>query len=57
MFGLPGIGQLIMNSIQAKDFLVVQGVIMFTAIVYVVVNMLSDVVYEAMDPRVRTRAQ
>lgn len=55
LFALPGIGQYIINSIMGKDIPAVQGVVMFIAIAYVVVNLLLDVAYGYLDPRVRAR--
>ncbi|SDG37959.1 ABC transporter permease [Pseudonocardia oroxyli] len=53
LFALPGIGQLLVNSILAKDAVVVQGVVVFVAIVYVALNVLTDVFYTILDPRTR----
>lgn len=56
LFGLPGLGQLIASSIGLRDVITVQGVVVFIAIVYVGVNMLVDVGYGLLDPRVRRAA-
>jgi peptide/nickel transport system permease protein len=53
IFALPGLGGLLIDSIQQRDLLVVQGVVLFIAVVYVVVNTLVDLVYAAVDPRIR----
>ncbi len=53
VFAWPGIGLLIVDSIFARDYPVVQGVILFVAILVVVVNLLVDVVYTLIDPRIR----
>ena len=53
VFGRPGIGRLLINAILNKDFPLVQGVVLFVAIVYVLVNLLVDLVYAAVDPRIR----
>lgn len=53
VFSRQGIGRIIADAIMAKDLPVVQGVIFFSAIVYVVVNMLVDISYSIIDPRVR----
>lgn len=55
LFALPGLGQFIVNSIQNKDIPAVQGVVMFVAVLYVVVNLLLDVSYGYLDPRARAR--
>lgn len=54
LFALPGIGQLLVNAIFNKDVITVQGVVMFVALVYVALNVLTDVIYTVLDPRTRT---
>ncbi|HMG40810.1 MAG TPA: ABC transporter permease [Acidimicrobiales bacterium] len=56
LFVLPGIGSLSVNSINNKDIPVVQGVVMFVAITYVLVNTLIDILYGVLDPRVKAGA-
>ena len=53
LFALPGIGRLLIASIYGRDFMVVQGCILFIAVAYVIVNSLVDLCYFAMDPRIR----
>ncbi|KZE80812.1 ABC transporter permease [Paenibacillus elgii] len=53
VFSRQGIGRLLADAITAKDLPVVQGVVFFTAIAYVVVNLLVDISYSIVDPRVR----
>jgi peptide/nickel transport system permease protein len=53
VFGRPGIGRLIVAAILEKDFPVVQGIILFVAVAYVVINLLVDLVYAILDPRIR----
>jgi peptide/nickel transport system permease protein len=53
LFALPGVGRLMIDSIFSRDFFVVQGVILFLAAGYVVANLLVDVVYSWLDPRIR----
>lgn len=55
IFALPGIGRYAVDSIRAKDFPAVQGVVMTFALVYVLVNLLVDLVYAYLDPRLRIR--
>ncbi len=52
VFTLPGLGRLLVDSIFARDYPVVQGCLLFTALVYVVVNLMVDVCYPLFDPRV-----
>jgi peptide/nickel transport system permease protein len=53
VFALPGIGQLMINSIFQRDFPVVQAVTLVFAIMVVLVYLLPDVVHALLDPRVR----
>jgi peptide/nickel transport system permease protein len=52
VFALPGVGQLMINSIFQRDFPVVQGVTLVFAVLVVLVNLLADMAYAALDPRV-----
>lgn len=52
VFDIPGIGQLMINAIFQRDFPVVQGVTLVFAILVVLVNLLADIAYAALDPRV-----
>jgi len=57
IFAWPGLGQLLVESIQRRDYPVVQGVVLFVGVAYVLVNMAVDIGYGWLDPRVRlTRA-
>ena len=53
IFGLTGVGLTITQAITSRDYAVVQGVALFVALVYVVVNLLTDISYGFLDPRVR----
>ncbi|MGO1543636.1 MAG: ABC transporter permease [Gulosibacter sp.] len=53
LFVLPGLGQFISNAVISNDVIAVQGVVAFIALVFVVVNMLVDISYGIVDPRVR----
>ncbi|RTE10140.1 ABC transporter permease [Paenibacillus whitsoniae] len=53
VFSRQGIGRILADAIMAKDLPVVQGVVFFSAIIYVVVNLLVDISYVFIDPRVR----
>jgi peptide/nickel transport system permease protein len=52
VFTLPGLGRLLVDSIFARDYPVVQGCLLFTAAIYVLVNLLVDLCYPLFDPRV-----
>jgi len=53
IFALPGMGRLLFQGIFERDYLLVQGVVMLIAVVYVVANFLVDVVHSLLDPRIR----
>ncbi|MFF2017847.1 ABC transporter permease [Paenibacillus sp. NPDC058177] len=53
VFARQGIGRILADAIMAKDIPVVQGVVFFTAIIYVSVNVLVDISYSLVDPRIR----
>jgi peptide/nickel transport system permease protein len=53
VFARPGLGLMMVNAIVAKDFPLVQGTIMFVAGAYIVVNILVEVLYTYLDPRIR----
>ena len=55
VFAFPGIGQEIYSSILNKDYAVLQGAILFIAVLYVVINLIVDLLYGVLDPRVRVR--
>jgi peptide/nickel transport system permease protein len=55
VFAFPGIGQEIYSSIINKDYAVLQGAVLMIAIVYVVINLIVDLLYGVLDPRVRVR--
>ncbi|KID31184.1 ABC-type dipeptide/oligopeptide/nickel transport system, permease component [Prauserella sp. Am3] len=52
IFAWPGIGQLTIQSVQARDFPVVQAIVLFASVVYIVVNLLTDLLYGVIDRRV-----
>lgn len=53
IFAWPGIGQLLFHAIEARDFAMVQGIVFFFAIAVIVVNILTDISYSYVDPRLR----
>jgi peptide/nickel transport system permease protein len=53
VFAIPGIGQLMLNSIFERDFPVVQGVTLVFAVMVVLLNLFADIAYATLDPRVR----
>lgn len=53
VFGLPGLGQLLITSVQTRDIPVVQGIIMFVAVAVVIINLLVDISYSLLNPKAR----
>ncbi|MEH7381230.1 ABC transporter permease [Bacillus sp. JJ1533] len=52
IFSWPGMGTLIINAIEKRDFVVVQGTVLFVAIIFVVVNLIIDILYKVVNPRI-----
>ncbi len=53
IFGWPGVGQIAIESIYRRDYAMIQGVVLYGAAFFVLVNLLVDVLYAVLDPRVR----
>ena len=53
VFVLPGVGQLVVRSLYNRDLPVIQGLILYVAVIYVTVNLAVDVLYTYLDPRLR----
>lgn len=53
IFAIPGVGGLVVESISRRDYPVLQGTVLFIAVVYVLVNLLVDLFYAVLDPRIR----
>jgi peptide/nickel transport system permease protein len=53
IFGYPGIGQLTVQSLQRADYTVAMGCVMMLAVLTVIGNLIADVLYGVLDPRVR----
>ena len=53
VFNIPGLGRLIISAILRRDYPVVQGVVLLTAAAYMLINLVVDVVYAFIDPRIR----
>ncbi|MEL7675804.1 MAG: ABC transporter permease subunit, partial [Chloroflexota bacterium] len=52
IFTLPGIGRLAYNAISQRDYALIQGVTLFIALNFVVINLVVDFVYTLLDPRI-----
>lgn len=52
IFRWPGIGKLVMDSITARDYPVIMGFVLFMGTIFVVINLITDIIYHSLDPRV-----
>lgn len=57
IFSIPGIGALLLTAVERRDYPLIEGCIFFIAVVFVVVNLLVDLVYAVLDPRIRFDSQ
>ncbi|MBW8722799.1 MAG: ABC transporter permease, partial [Polaromonas sp.] len=53
VFSIPGFGKLIVDAVFNRDYAVVQGVVLFTSSVYILLNLLADLAYFVVNPRLR----
>jgi len=53
VFAWPGIGDLMVCAVSNRDYPLIQGLVLFTAMVFVLINFLMDIVYRCLDPRIR----
>ena len=53
VFNLPGIGKLLISAVGGRDYPVIQAIVMFVAIIVLVANLLVDILYSWLDPRIR----
>jgi len=53
VFGLPGVGNLVVSAVLRRDYPVIQGALLVIAMIYVVINFLTDLLYLLVDPRVK----
>ena len=56
VFGVPGIGRLAVNAIETRDMPLLQGTVIFTTILIIVGNLVADLLYNVLDPRIREGA-
>ena len=54
MFALPGVGQLLVESVYQHEYLMTQGIVLFVATMFIVINLLTDAVYVLVDPRLQS---
>lgn len=55
VFNIPGVGRLLVQAVSRRDYPLVQGIVLIIAAVYVIVNLVVDLVYAYLDPRIRHR--
>jgi peptide/nickel transport system permease protein len=53
VFGIPGLGRFTIQGINDRDFPVIQGTVLFTAVIFVLSNLIVDISYAYLDPRIR----
>ena len=53
IFNFAGVGRLMYDAITARDYSIVQGVTLFIAVAFVVINLIVDILYAFLDPRIR----
>ncbi|ADY56841.1 binding-protein-dependent transport systems inner membrane component [Syntrophobotulus glycolicus DSM 8271] len=53
IFAWPGLGQLMIQAINARDFPLVQAIVLFISVIYIVINLITDLVYVMVDPRIK----
>ena len=53
IFSWPGMGRLVVDAIENRDFVVVQGTVLFIAVIFVLINLLVDILYTVVNPRVK----
>ena len=52
VFSMPGMGELLVSSVQRRDYAVVQGVVVLFVVIVLVVNLITDIIYSIIDPRI-----
>jgi peptide/nickel transport system permease protein len=55
VFALPGVGRLVVDAVFARDYPLVQGVVLLIAVAFILTNLMVDVLYGLIDPRIRAR--
>ena len=55
VFNIPGLGRLIISAVLRRDYPVIQGVVLMIAVAYTLINLLVDLAYLLIDPRIRYR--
>jgi peptide/nickel transport system permease protein len=53
VYNVPGLGRLVVDAILKRDYPIIQGLILMFSLVYIVVNLVIDIAYTLLDPRIR----
>jgi peptide/nickel transport system permease protein len=53
VFNIPGLGRLVLDAVLARDYPVIQGLILFFSFIYILINLIIDLSYTLFDPRIR----
>ena len=53
VFNIPGLGRLVVDAILKRDYPIIQGLILFFSFLYIMLNLLIDIAYTLLDPRIR----
>ena len=53
VFSIPGLGRLLVDSINYRDYKVVQALLLFFALEYIIINLITDIVYGFLNPKIR----
>ena len=53
VFNIPGLGRLVLDAVLARDYPVIQGLILFFSFIYIMINLIIDLSYTLLDPRIR----
>jgi peptide/nickel transport system permease protein len=52
VFNIPGVGRLLIQAVSRRDFPLIQGIVLTVAFLYVIINLIVDIIYVFLDPRV-----
>ena len=55
IFNIPGLGKLMIDSIKSRNFPVVQGGVLVTAFIFCMINLIVDIIYAYIDPRIKSQ--
>ena len=53
VYNIPGLGRLVLDAVLARDYPIIQGLILFFSFVYILLNLMIDLTYTFLDPRIR----